>query len=168
MAQDDADLEPEVAYSSGSISGEPAGFVDGTEELTDGLRQAAGWSVVGIPIEMDDPRVSGQLTFVANGSGQDFDDGFAKIESKSYRLENEDGAWTGSGDAIVAVTEDVPLMDLETAVLVGDGEYEGLLAFFFAEFGGDERTFEIVVIEGERPPVPDPVSAPAVEDVATS
>jgi len=160
VAQDDSDLVPEVAYSTGSISGEIAGFVAPTEEFgAGGLIEARGVSVQGIPVQMDDPRVSGLLTIVGNGTGQAFGNGFASIESRTYRLENDGGAWAGYGSAIQAITEDEALMDMETAVLAGEGDYEGYTAFLLAEFVDDNRAFEIVVVGGEPAPAPDPVPA---------
>lgn len=169
MAQDAADLEADVAYATGTIVGDIAGGVPPQEEFpAEGLREMRGWSLVGVPIELDDPRVSGQLTFVANGSGQDFQNGGANIERRTYRLENEGGVWTGSGNSVSAGTQDGPLMDLETAILIGEGGYEGLTAFFYSEGTESGRDFRAVVVATEAPPAPDPVSATAIEDLAAT
>lgn len=168
-AQEDVAAEGTDFYATGSIVGEAAGFIEPTEEMpTEGVRQMRGLSIVGFPLEMSDPRVSGQLTFVANGSGQDFERGFANIESKTYRLENDGGVWTGSGQAVDSGTEDGPLLVLESAVLTGEGGYEGLTAFLYSEWANDTREFQIVVIENEVPPAPEPVPATALEDAAAS
>ena len=168
-AQDAPELQPEVAYFTGTINGDIAGGVPPQEEfLAEGVRHMRGWSLVGVPIELDDPRVSGQLTFVANGSGQDFQNGGANIESRTYRLENEGGAWTGSGNSVTAGTPEGPLMDLETAILVGEGGYEGLTAFFYSEGTEQGRDFRAVVVATDAPPAPDPVSPTAVEDLASA
>ncbi|MEX1295046.1 MAG: hypothetical protein AB1Z67_02635 [Candidatus Limnocylindrales bacterium] len=169
LAQDAPELAPEVTYSSGSISGEIVGFIEPTEAFpAEGLREMRGWSVVGVPIEMDDPRVSGLLTIAANGTGQDFENGFANIETRTYRLENDGGVWTGSGAQTIAVGEDELLIELETALLTGEGDYDGLIAFFISTVADDERVFEIVVVEGELAPAPDAVSATAVQDATGS
>lgn len=169
MAQDATVLEPEVAYSTGTLSGDPVGEVPPQEEFpAEGLRHMRGWSIVGIPIELDDPRVSGQLTFVANGSGQDFQNGGANVERRTYRIENEGGTWTGSGNSVSAGTQDGPLMDLETAILTGEGDYEGLTAFYYSEGNGQGRDFQVVVVATEAPPTPDPVSPAALEDLASA
>jgi hypothetical protein len=168
-AQDATQLEPEVAYATGTLDGDLAGSVPPQEEFpAEGLREMRGWSLVGIPIKLDDPRVSGQLTFVANGSGQEFQNGGANIERRTYRLENEDGAWTGSGNAVSAGNEDGPLMDLETAILIGEGDYEGLTAFLYSEGSEQGRDFRAVVVAVDAPPTPDPVSPTAVEDIASA
>ena len=168
MAQDATEPMPELSYSVGSIKGEIAGFLEPQEELLDGgLREMRGLSIVGIPVEMDDPRLSGQLTFVSNGSGQDFEDGFANVETRTYRLENDGGVWTGAGTFALAVTEDENLLDMETAVLIGEGEYDGLMAFLFAEYADGNRSFEAVVIEGTPAPAPAPVAATAIADATT-
>jgi len=169
FAQDAPGLAPDVAYSTGSLVGEAADSVEPEEEFpAKGLRQMRGWSIVGIPVEMDDPRVSGLLTIVANGSGQDFENGFANIESRTYRIENDEGTWTGAGNYALAVRDDEALIDLETAILTGEGEYDGLTAFLSIEFTGGNRNFEAVVVEGAPAPVPDPVPATAVEDAAAA
>lgn len=156
-------------YSTGAIVGDLVGVVEPTEEqLADGVRQMRGLTLAGIPIEMSDPRVSGQLTFSANGSGQDFEHGGANIESRAYRLENDGGAWTGSGQFVNAGTEDGPLLSVDTAILTGEGDYEGLTAFLLSEGVETGRDFQIVVIGTEAPPAPDPVSATAIEDVAAA
>lgn len=166
-AQGGSDLEPEVTYSTGSIAGEVAGFVEPQEEFpAAGLREMRGWSVVGVPVEMDDPRLSGRLTIAANGTGQDFQNGGANIESRTYRLENDDGVWTGSGTQVFAVGDDELLIELETAVLTGAGEYVGLTTYFISEVGDEGRVFKAVVVEGAPAPAPDPVAATAIEDVA--
>ena len=165
VAQDAPELEPEVTYSTGSVSGEIAAFIPPADEvINDGLRQMWGRSIVGVPVEMGDPRVSGQLSFVANGAGQDFENGFTNIESRTYRLENEGGVWTGSGSAVLAVSDEEALIDMETAVLVGEGDYDGLVAYLYAEPTEDNRAFEIVVVQGEPAALPEPVSATAIAD----
>ena len=169
LAQDAPELEPEVPYVTGSVTGDIAGVVEPTEAFpAEGLREMRGLSIVGIPVLMDDPRLSGFLTFSANGSGQDFDNGFINIESRTYRLENPGGAWTGNGNYALAVTEDENLLDMESAVLIGDGDYAGLTAFLFAKFDDGNRAFEAVVIEGAPAPLPDPVPATAIEDLAAA
>jgi hypothetical protein len=169
LAQDTSADKAGDFYSTGAAVGEMAGVVEPTVETpTDGVRQMRGLSLVGIPIEMSDPRVSGQLTISANGSGGDFEHGFANIESRTYRLENDGGVWTGSGQAIESGTEDGPLLSLETAILAGADGYDGLTAFMFTEGVETGRDLQIVVIENEVPPAPEPVPATALEDAAAS
>ena len=165
-AQEAPDDASDVTFVTGAVNGDPARFVPPAEETRDeGLVRVRGFSVVGIPVELDDPRLSGQLTFVANGSGQEFDNGVASIEYRTYRLENADGVWTGTGTAAFALGDDEMLIDIESAVLTGEGAYEGLTAYLLAESVDDDILLEAFVIELEPAPMPDPVSVTALDEV---
>jgi D-alanyl-D-alanine carboxypeptidase len=167
-AQDAPGEASDVSFVTGAVNGDPARFVPPAEETRDeGLVRVRGFSVVGIPVELEDPRLSGELTFVANGSGQEFDNGVASIEYRSYRLENPDGVWTGTGTAAFALGDGEPLMDIESVVLTGEDAYEGLTAFLLAENVDDDIVLEGFVIELEPAPWPEPVSATALDEVPT-
>ncbi len=118
-----------------------------------------GLVIIDIPVEFGDVRLSGLMTIAANGAGQEYADGFATLESRTYRIVNEDGAWAGSGDYILAVVEgSSPLIIQESMVLTGEGDYEGLVAYVFIDFANQEPELEAVILEVERAPLPEPVS----------
>jgi len=86
VAAQDAETEAsEVTYTTGSVAGEPAQVVPPThEEWVDGIATMRGFQVIGIPIELADPRLSGLLSFTANGSGQEFANGYGQIEERMW------------------------------------------------------------------------------------
>ena len=154
FAQGPVQSDEDVAFGTGMVTDGPADVVSPTEAFDGSTRQMRGLQLSGLPLEMSDPRLSGMLSIAANGSGQDFANGFVNIESRTYRIENESGAWTGDGDFVLAVADDEPLMEQETMVLVGEGGHAGLLAYVFVEFGPEGPQFEAVVIENDVAPAP--------------
>jgi len=156
-AQEEASEPQPLTYATGT-AGEPAEYVTPTEERSlDGIKQMRSLGIIDIPLELSDPRLSGLLTISANGAAQDFYDGFAALEPRTYRIVNDDGAWAGSGNHVEAVrrSEGVPVIDQDSLVLAGEGAYEGLLAHVFLE--GTRGEVQAVIITAEMPPAPDPV-----------
>jgi hypothetical protein len=157
-AQDEESEAPSVAYTTGT-SGRFADIVEPTEEPVSVGRQMRGFSLIDIPVEFTDARLSGLMTLSANGAGQDFADGYASLESRTYRIVNDDGAWAGSGDYIVAGPSDAsPFIVQESMVLTGEDAYEGLVAFVFMDQASGQPALEAVIVEGERAPFPEPVA----------
>ena len=106
-AQDEESEASSQSYTTGT-AGALGSFVEPTEEEgPDGQRQMRGTGLIDIPLELDDPRLSGLLTIPANGTGQSF----ANIESRSYRIANDDGAWAGSRVQVIAAGEVAPMPD---------------------------------------------------------
>ena len=115
--------------------------------------------LIDMPVEFTDARLSGLLTISANGAGQDFADGFANLESRTYRIVNDDGAWAGSGNLILAGGFEPPgFIQQESMVLAGEDAYDGLIAFVFIEFTSGQPELEAVILEVERAPFPEPVA----------
>jgi hypothetical protein len=160
-AQDEEPEARSVPYATGT-SGEIAEVVQPTQErAADGHRQMRGLRFIDIPIEFNDPRLSGLLTIWSNGAGQDFPDGFANLEPRTYRIVNDDGAWSGSGERILAVSSGRPrpLINHESMVLFGEGAYEGLVAYVFIELANEEPELEAVILDIEMAPLPEPIAA---------
>jgi hypothetical protein len=157
-AQGEESEAPRVAYTTGT-SGRPADIVEPIEESVPLGRQMSGFRLIDIPVEFSDARLSGLMTLSANGAGQDFADGYASLESRTYRIVNDDGAWAGSGDYIVAgVSDSSPFIVQESMVLTGEDAYEGLVAFVFIDQNSGQPILEAVIVEGERAPFPEAVS----------
>jgi hypothetical protein len=157
-AQDPESSTRSVAYTTG-FAGSPVSFVEPTEESVPGGRQMRGLGYIDIPVNFSDARLAGLMSISANGAGQDFADGFANLESRTYRITNDDGAWTGSGDYIVAGGSEPPgFIEQESVVLTGDGAYDGLVAYLFIEFTSGNPELEAVILEVERAPYPEPVA----------
>jgi len=162
--------EPEassVAYATGR-SGEIAEVVQPTQgRAADGHRQWRGLRFVDIPLEFSDARLSGLLTISSNGAGEDFPDGFANLEPRTYRIVNEDGGWAGSGERMLAVRrgEPRPLINQETMVLFGEGDYVGLVAYVHIELANEEPELEAVILDIEMAPLPEPIASEEPPDI---
>ena len=159
-AQDGPPVPGTVAYATGT-AGEIGETVQPRQLRTvDGQRQWRGLRFGDIPVRFSDPRLSGLLTISGNGAGQDFRDGFANLEPRTYRIVAGDGAWAGSGERILAVRsgERRPLINHESMVLAGEGAYDGLVAYVFIELANARPELEAVILDIEVAPPPEPVS----------
>jgi hypothetical protein len=135
-AQDGAEDPTAPAYFTGT-SGEPAQVVEGEVTETETGNSMTGFQFLGIPFEATDPRISGTLDIAANGSGQGVPEGFARLESRTYRIVNDAGSWSGTGSNLFALQRDEPAIDVETFLLSGEGAYEGLSAYIVIDFMGE-------------------------------
>ena len=139
VAAQDEEADPmapaffEVEY----LFGDDFEVVDGTyEELGPGQERFDGEFVRGTLVEAEDPRASGDLSQVES-IGVAFDEApsgsrsSADVRARSIRLENEAGAWEGTGwgasYAPQSPTEARAVVIMN--VLDGTGAYEGLTLF---------------------------------------
>lgn len=153
-AQDEGSAEPATpAYATGTV-GAPATVVEGT--FSEGNRVLRDQRFEGVPVESSDPRLAGAFDVAVNGHSQITDESGAIVESRSYRAENDGGAWTGSGTYVVAWGEDpgAPHIARETIVLHGEGGYQGLVAYMTQDFVAGDG-WEAVIAEVDVPPVPE-------------
>ena len=147
VAQDEEAEASTPAYVTGTL-GPPADFVEGTYS-PDAMR---GEQLLGIPVDASDPRLTGLLDIVKNGNSEGTpDDISAFLESHAWRLENDGGAWVGTGTSMEARTSDEPLMIQEAVLLVGEGGYDGLAAFVTVDFL-DDVPMEAIIVGTEPPP----------------
>jgi hypothetical protein len=156
-----------VTYVTGT-AGEIGETIQPTQRrAADGHRQWRGLQFVDIPLQFSDPRLSGMLTISSNGAGQDFNDGFANLEPRTYRIVNDRGAWAGSGERIVAVRagEARPLINQESMVLFGEGAYVGLVAYVLIELADPQPELEAVILDIDMAPLPEPIPADERPDV---
>ena len=127
------------------------------------LGQMRGLVVYGAPVEASDPRLSGLYNYVINGNGQKLGTpDFALVESRSWRMENDGGAWTGTTTWVEVGpgTEGPPAMAAEAGILIGEGGYEGLIAIIHGDYGEGNQG-EAVILEVPVPPIPEVPEAPA-------
>lgn len=113
-------------------------------------------------IESSDPRLSGTYTLFGSGQAWPLDEAgmvLATVMTGSVRIENEEGAWTGTRIAYVGPDR------ADQFQVRGEGAYEGLTALFhWEDVIGDEVTDEAfmtysgVVIPGPLPDYPEPSS----------
>lgn len=160
-AQDDEPVVERMAYSTG-IAGDVPETIDPTQlDAPEGELQFRGLQLLDIPVLFTDARLTGRLTISSNGAGETFADGFARIEPRTYRIDNDGGSWSGSGERILAVSAGQirPLINHESMVLFGSGSYEGLVAYVFIELANSNPELEAVVLDVEMAPAPDLIPA---------
>lgn len=163
----DEEGEPTVAYSTG-IAGEVPRTVEPSQTLEpDGQLRIAGLQLIDIPVRFTDDRLTGRLTIWSNGTGRSFSDGFARLEPRSYRIDNERGAWAGTGERILAVSvrRSRPLINHESMVLLGEGAYDGLVAYVFIELAGPIPVLEAVILEIDVAATPEAIPPPRRRDI---
>jgi diacylglycerol O-acyltransferase/trehalose O-mycolyltransferase len=125
--------------------------------------------------EMSDPRLEGTYSGSIEWDEYQGAEGTTRIGATTWRIENEEGAWQGShASAWLADSPDATA----SAVLIGEGAYEGLIALWEEVGHWDACSWDVrgLIIEGGPPAVPEPyVTEPAqaaftelrVADVAT-
>ena len=159
-AQDEDAVD--AAYFTGTI-GESTVVGEPTDGVVDGVLQIRGLEREG-PIESTDPRITGSLSRVIDLDAHpvgEFEE--VAIFTVQHRIENDAGSWAGTsigvGHAGPGVSEEEAL-DFDTVLLSGDGAYEGLSAFLFADFAPEVGAdIKGVIFPGE---MPEPaVAAPA-------
>ena len=161
-AQDEeAAAEPSTpAKVAGTLIQETGDLVqEPTETVVDDVLEVRGVIAEGDRFEMDDPRVTGTVTVAVNVDVHKESD-FVDIAafSLALRLENEAGSWSGQGTGINHGGSGIPqeeALNLDTWVLTGAGEYEGLTAYLIVDGTEDTATIEGVIFAGEMPPAPE-------------
>ena len=167
VAEDEESAVQAVPYATGT-AGDPQAVVEPTlRQTSDGEIQIRGLRLDDIPVRFTDPRLSGLLTISSNGAGRDYADGHARLEPRTYRIDNDGGAWTGSGERILALSvgQPRPLINHESMVLFGEGGYEGLVAYVFIELANEAPELEGVILDVEMAPLPDPIAAGERRDI---
>ena len=110
--------------------------------------------------EVSDPRLDGawfhssdDFAYTSANDGQG-----AVIASYSRRIENDDGAWQGSG-VMVRFPDETPSLWRPMYAVVGEGAYEGLTAVIAQSWSSSCPNTRGYVFEGKipEPPVPDSV-----------
>jgi hypothetical protein len=144
-------------------SGEPASVTEGTFDQDAG--QLRGVILEGIPLEASDPRLSGVATLAINGNSEYSADTRAILESRTVRIVNDEGAWTGSATYVEAgdISGEAfePMIVQETSLLVGEGAYEGLMVIGTADYLEANNQGEAVIYSISSPPVAEIPEVPA-------
>lgn len=109
-------------------------------------------------VDSSDPRLAGTIYVVMNTNWQETADGFGVLDSRSWRLVNDGGAWTGT-TTYVEVAPTSPGMEFamrrETGMLIGEGGYEGLVYFTTGDYLEGDGNGEGAIFQLSVPPVPD-------------
>ena len=158
------DQEPSAASFFTGDAGEGyraeryVGWDESSETRDDGVVIGAGSSSV--LWQTNDPRIDGWATYV--GTEVDYREGALSdsptgldgvVRAYLTRVVNDAGAWEGT---LVSFQMDDVALDMTTGWLVGEGAYEGLMAYVAIDF----TTADCCVINGNitpegRPPVPE-------------
>ena len=115
--QEPSAFEGRILYASTVRDSSRTEIRDGVDEGIDGM-----WNYRVVTIS--DPRLDGAVTL--NGNVHEFADLGADVWSSSIRIENDGGAWQKEPSLVVRF-DDVS-GSASTVLLVGDGDYEGLVA----------------------------------------
>jgi hypothetical protein len=123
-------------------------WVDGTRSADDpGVLHFEG-DHTEVPWESSDPRLSGMVTHTGN---RDIYQGAAvMVQSVMLEVTNDGGRWIGP-----MTRGKVGSDHRGTAVLRGEGDYEGLTALIFLDFGMTPSGIA-AVFPGEMPALPEP------------
>jgi hypothetical protein len=151
------DASSEVAFATGTVgastvTGEPSSTTAaGVEDVRGLVREG--------PIEMSDSRLTGRLVRVLNFTVYPTGgEGAFLLQSDLWRIENDGGSWSGPSTAISGFGE-LPsdfTADLETVVLTGGGDYDGLSAYLVADWAPETgATVQSAIFTGEMPPIPE-------------
>jgi hypothetical protein len=164
-AQDEAadDMPAGPVTFSGTFEGTWPPVDEGTFTFADGLELVRDEVLAG-SIVTTDSRLTGavlqaQNTDIHSASGRDQ---FVAPRSVSWRIENEDGAWTGQGHELHGWGSDDPHQEPHGAtvlMLTGEGGYQGLSAYLMVDWSTwSEDTLPTVdgaLFPGEAPPFPE-------------
>lgn len=134
--------------------------------LPNGTPQVADEAWVFRSIEASDPRLEGNM--VVNATYDKYDG--VSLTTHVLRIENDAGAWQEGpyyrmtwADRDTPGDEEVQAGEARQGLLVGEGEYEGLVALVVSTeqlTGGGSTLLEGYIVDGDLPPVPDPFSPP--------
>ena len=162
-AQDEEAAEVSTPAYATWQSGDPTSVVEGAfDEATGEMR---GLRVDGIPLESSDPRLTGTAYFLVNGNVESDGDTQVSVESRSTRIVNDEGAWTGVATYVEAADTSSgdyePVLIQESSLLFGEGAYEGLMMVGFGDYLEANGQGEAVIFSVGSPPVAEIPEAPA-------
>jgi hypothetical protein len=150
-----------VRYPSTSgCTTDPTSEVDGT------VRRERGY-VCGLQTwTTSDPRLTGEVAEIWNADVYDPDADVFKahptrnvsVITSAYDLRNEAGGWTCHSSQLAHGYGFAPVRETgETAMCVGDGEYDGLSAILVIDRG--PKSVVGLIFPGDAPPLPEPPAA---------
>jgi hypothetical protein len=157
----------------------PATFVTGTAGEGGTATESEGTVVYEQVVDWSDPRLPSALrvnaTWYVYGDvpaaledqePEVIDDYLVMVTEMNVLLDGSEGSWRGTGRAIEQGVGPDPDRHYSSYVLTGEGAYEGMHALLRGEPGHDangpwDERYEGWIIEGEVPPLPDPIEPPA-------
>jgi hypothetical protein len=160
---DDIDELTAVSYVTGTL-GDPIPGDPGTDSPSGGLLEHRGYIFAEIPVETDDPRLTGSMTLTANGDERFFSGTigpgeYTDIQVHGVRITNDEGGWSGQGTTFRHGNdfraEGTATTDFNTVILAGDGAYEGLTAYVLIDGTTTPASLEGTIFQGVMPPFPE-------------
>ena len=165
-AQEEESTEPSTPtiVTGGMVDWGEGTYEDETEAMEDGVLRRRGLRFEGARFEMDDPRLTGDVSYenVSDWHREDEPEGpGGALFSTDWRIENDEGSWSSSCTTlqIMDPTPELPL--ISTCLYTGAGAYEGLSAYLVKELFAGELPYPIrgLIFEGDMPPFPEMSSA---------
>jgi hypothetical protein len=162
---DEATTEPTTpAVVTGNMMGQGDVAQEPTNTEVDGVNQTRGLAFEGERLEMDDPRLTGTVSYEINADGRTVGDTESALLSVHWRIENEEGSWSGSCPSLFIAEQDADPSTMDpyifSCLYTGAGAYEGLNAFLVQE-NPAEPPYPVkgLIFEGDMPPMPELPSA---------
>lgn len=162
---DEATTEPmpPAIVSGGMVDWGEGTYMDETEAIEDGVNRRRGLRFEGARFEMDDPRLSGDVTYehVSDWHWEDESEGSGgALFGTIWRIENDEGSWSSSCHSL-QVMGPAPDPIVSSCLYTGAGAYDGLSAYLVKELYAGELPYPIkgLIFEGDLPPFPEMPSA---------
>jgi hypothetical protein len=138
-------LMPGVAQAEGpDPAGQPVFFegtfditgrlADGLQERSDGLTATRDRVYEVTITNITDDRLGGRMTATFNRDEYWAPGAMSGVGVATWRIENEEGAWSGSGRYVAVPSDFSTIVTTTTYTLQGEGAYEGLMATMEADF----------------------------------
>ena len=122
----------------------------GTTETVDGHVESRGSAFAPVVSTMSDPRLDGKVLISYQTDEYTGPDGAShSLGTGTWRIETADGAWQGSYTRVEAEG----FSDTNTAVLVGEGAYDGLYAVFEQTIDASGWDIRGAIFPAGSPPV---------------
>jgi hypothetical protein len=156
-----------IKYASGGTIAHGSDCTDPTSEVHGAVRHERGYVCESRTWTTSDPRLTGEAEVLWNADVNEPDADVFKahpltnvsVITAAYNLRNEAGGWACHSTSLAHGYGFVPPRETgETAMCVGDGEYDGLSAILVID--GSAKSVVGLIFPGDAPPPPE---LPAVE-----
>ena len=166
-AQDEESAGPgtPAIVTGGMVDWGEGTYEEETEAMVDGVRQRRGLHFEGARFEMDDPRVTGDVSYEHISDWRTDADAEAALFTTDWRIENDEGSWSSTCPSMQVMdpTADPSMADplIYSCLYTGAGAYEGLSAYLVKDLFTGELPYPIrgLIFEGDLPPAPEMSSA---------
>jgi len=153
---------PPTIVRGGMVDWGEGNYEAETQTEMDGYQQRRGLRFDGARFEMDDPRLTGDVSYenVSNWYWQTVEESGGALFATNWLIENEEGSWSSSCTSL-QIMDPMPEPHVSNCLYTGAGAYEGLSAYLVMELFGPELPYPIkgLIFEGDVPPFPEWPSA---------